>query len=407
MRMCGRYTKLQRHDEETIKTYKLRLCKNKDLYELTWPKIVDLLAEEGEAVNERSLRGWWTAYLEGQTDAQLAGVSDDKYLKECEIKKQEWQKEKMKVQTEKLDLNRRLRETARVELYFEKIEDVIASMEPIRVPEYENICMSSKEGLCVVADAHYGSEFQIRGLFGEILNEYSPEIFEQRMWDLCGKLKVIIKKEGIEKLFVLDLADALEGLLHVNQLLTLRYGLVESTLKYAEFMATWLNELSKYCYVEFRNTNGNHTETRPYNSKRGDFPDENMERIISHIIKLRLANNDRVTVFDTDMTAMYFKCNNLNIMGCHGQDEKNIDNTVSDYINFYHVDPDIVVEGHLHRHNGKTVSAKQDNDVKVVQCPSIIGINPYSAKIKKGSKAGAIVMTFSDGMRQTHEIQLN
>jgi predicted phosphodiesterase len=397
---------LQRNDEETIKAYKIRLCKNKELYELTWPNIVDLLADEGETIAERSLRGWWTAYLEGITDSELSN-SDDNYLKECELKKQEWQKEKMKVQTEKLDLNRRLRETARVELYFEKIEEAIAELKPIPVPHYENIPHTSKEGLCIIADAHYGSQFQIRGLRGEIMNEYSPEIFEQRMWELCGKMKTIVEKEGIEKLIVLDLADALEGLLHVNQLLTLRYGLVDSTLKYSEFIATWLNELSKCCLVEYRNTNGNHTETRPFNSKRGEFPDENVERIIAHIIGLRLEKNKRVTVHDTDMTAMYFQCNGLNIVGCHGQNEKNIDNTVSDYINFYHIDPDIVFEGHLHRQNSKTVSSKQENDVRVIQCPSIIGINPYSATIKKGAKAGAIAVTFSDGMRQMHEIQLN
>ena len=86
---------MQRNDEETIKAYKIRLCKNKELYELTWPNIVDLLADEGETIAERSLRGWWTAYLEGITDSELSN-SDDNYLKECELKKQEWQKEKMK-----------------------------------------------------------------------------------------------------------------------------------------------------------------------------------------------------------------------------------------------------------------------------------------------------------------------
>lgn len=409
MRRCGRYKILiKRQDQETIKAYQIRLCENKDLYELTWPEMARLLTEEkNEPVNERSLRGWWTAYLEGRTDAELSGISDDKYLKECEIKKQEWQKEKMKVQTEKLDLNKRLRETARIELFLEQIEESVSKLKPISIPKFNPCFNTAKEGICIISDAHYGSEFTIKGLRGEIINQYSPEIFEQRMWALLEKLKVIVEKQEIEKLFVLDLSDALDGLLHLNQLLTTRYGLVDSTLRYSEFIANWLNELSRYCFVEFRNTNGNHTEIRPYNSKRNDFPEENVEKIIAHIVGLRLKGNDRITVYDTDMNAMYFECESLNILGCHGQNERSIENTVSDYINFYHVDPDIVFEGHLHRGASKTVSAKANNDVNVIQCPSIVGTNPFAAGKKWGAKAGALVMTFSDGMRQKHEIQLN
>ena len=43
---------------------------------------------------------------------------------------------------------------------------------------------SSREGCLVFADTHYGVDLKITGLFGETINEYSPEIFEARMWNL-------------------------------------------------------------------------------------------------------------------------------------------------------------------------------------------------------------------------------
>lgn len=399
---------MQRQDQETVKSYKIRLCKNKEKYQLTWPMVANLISEEtGESCSETGVRKWWTAYLEGFTDAESTGLSDDEVLKEYDIKKQELQKEKYKIQTEKIDLNKRLRETARIELFLEQIEESIMKLKPIPVPEYENIPYSCNEAIAVIADAHFGSEFVIKGLRGETINAYSPEIFEERMWNLCGKLKCIIEKENINKLYLLDLSDALDGLIHINQLLTLRYGLVDSTLKYAEFVANWLNELSKYCLIEFRNTNGNHTEIRPYNSKRNDFPEENMERIISHIIKLRLRDNPRVTVFDTDMTAMFFQCAGLNIVGCHGQNENSVDRTVAEYRSFYNVEPDIVFEGHLHRGMSKTVGANANNNIEVFQCPSIIGTNTFAAKHKWGSKAGSKVFSFNDDIRTIYDIILN
>ncbi len=398
---------MQRQDTETIKAYKIRLCSNKDLYELTWPKIVNLLADEGEIVNERSLRAWWTAYLEGMTDGKLSGISDDTYLRECELKKQEWQKEKIKVQTEKLDLNRRLRESARIDLFLEYVDSAIAKLDPIAVPEQRFTFKTANEATCEIADAHYGSEFTIKGLRGEIINEYSPEIFERRMWQLRDTLIDVIKREEIYKLYVLDLGDCLDGLLHVNQLLTLKYGLVDSAFLYSEFIANWLNDLSKYCHIEYRNTKGNHTETRPYNSKRGEFPDENFERIVAHIVKLRVANNNRITVYETETNAMYFNCAGLNILGCHGQDERSMDTVIADYERFYNVPVDIVFEGHLHRSASKTISAKGSVNTQVIQVPSLVGTNTFAAKHKWSANAGAKINVYAGNNMLTYDVGLN
>ena len=42
----------------------------------------------------------------------------------------------------------------------------------------------NKEYLLTISDAHFGVEFEIKDLYGNILNAYSPEIFKNRMWDL-------------------------------------------------------------------------------------------------------------------------------------------------------------------------------------------------------------------------------
>lgn len=44
--------------------------------------------------------------------------------------------------------------------------------------------------LCV-ADCHFGAEWTVRGLRGEILNHYSPEVFYGRMDDLLAQVREI------------------------------------------------------------------------------------------------------------------------------------------------------------------------------------------------------------------------
>ena len=49
--------------------------------------------------------------------------------------------------------------------------------------------------MLVFGDEHYGAEFELKGLFGEIINSYSPEIFEKRMID-CPMLTKIWYERG-------------------------------------------------------------------------------------------------------------------------------------------------------------------------------------------------------------------
>lgn len=334
--------------------------------------------------------------------------SDDAIIKGYDIKKQEFIKEKMKVQTEKLDLNLRLRESARNELWLEQIENIVSNMKPIKVPEVNYSFDNYNQAILAIADAHYGAEFTIKGLLGEVINHYSPEVFEERMWKLLSILDVEIEKNKITNLIVTDLGDALDGLIHVSQLSALRYGQTDAIMKYAEFMATWLNELSKLCIVTYKNIKGNHSETRPFHTGRGDFPNENGERLIAHIIGIRLKDNCRVDVDETtELSATYFKCAGNNIVSCHGQYEGKIENIVSDYRDFYNVPVDSVLMGHLHRNNTKTTSSNANGNVEVIQCPSLVGINKYAEMKKLSSKAGAKLITFTDYGKNTCDIILN
>ena len=68
-------------------------------------------------------------------DFKDAGVfdSNEDYIKELQIQKRELEKERKKLQTEKLEYNKWLREDARDELITEKISDTISSLPQLSV----------------------------------------------------------------------------------------------------------------------------------------------------------------------------------------------------------------------------------------------------------------------------------
>ena len=80
------------------------------------------------------------------------------------------------------------------------------------------------------ADCHYGKDIKVYGLMNEIINEYSPEIFEQRMETILSETIEKIKLFDIKELHINNLGDSTEGFIRNSQLWSLRYGVVDSAI---------------------------------------------------------------------------------------------------------------------------------------------------------------------------------
>lgn len=401
---------LNRKQDENIKAYKIRLFKNKDLYGLDSQGIADLINKEtGDNFNESTYRKWFRTYAEGYEDGTKENINDDSLIKQYEIKKQEFEKEKIKVQTEKLNLNQMLREQARMELFEEKITQAILHRDKvINIPKHRidlDYGNDSEMNLSF-ADAHYGADFVIRGMLDEVINEYNPEIFEKRMWEVLNKTVSYAERNGFKKVNIFDLDDSIEGILHISQLSLLRYGVVDSLIGYADFLETWINELSRYLYVDFNRVKGNHNDLRLLSGKKGDFPHENTSRIITHSIKKGLRDNKNVSINGHNAVGcIYKKISGFDVLVSHGQDEKgNLEQSFKDYILSYKVNVDYFYTGHLHSTNIKEIGVNKE----IIQTPSIMGINDFSMGIKKTANAGAkiTVLTKDYGRTDEHNIIL-
>ena len=313
-------------------------------------------------------------------------------IKEIEEKSREMKMERMKLQTEKLENNKWLRQGARDEMIMERIISAIKECPKPNLPApiSEITYGGKKEWILAFGDAHYGKEFCIKGLHGEIINEYSPEIFEKRMEKLLEEVMRICTKENIMRLHVYDLGDFAEGILRVGALTQLRYGVIESTIRYAYFLSEWLNELSSFVKVRFQMCKGNHTELRMLGQPKGTFADENMIEVVRAMIKLRLAGNANFEMVENPSGLIYDKVAGFDVLGVHGECG-DLANALHQFSNTYKVDIDYIIGAHIHHRKIGDVGRRRG----AFSIKSLIGIDSYSMDLNKTSDPGAAMIGFS------------
>lgn len=358
----------------------------------------DIVEEYNLGIHRDVLRKAFSAPMGGYSIYKYLeeNNTDDSELEKLNEKIRELKIERNKLNVERMENNKTLRDYSRVEMRFEQVENAIKSLNPIIPPVIKNIISSKKEAILPITDQHYGKNVLIKGLKGEIINEYNENIFETRMWELLNNTVAIIDKENIETVHTLLLGDALEGVLRQSTLMQLQNGLIDQTMQYAEFMANWFNELSRHCIVDIHYTLGNHSECRVLNSKSGDFPQENMERIIMFYLKTRLKDNPNVIFNDSVAGFVYLNCLGVNVLGSHGK-EKNIATALREYSNIYKEDINILITGHLHHNSSVEIGV----DTEVIRVRSLCGVDDYAIGLRKTSNAGTSMLIIEEGRGKT------
>lgn len=308
--------------------------------------------------------------------------------------------ERIKTQTANLEYNAIQRAEARLEMFNEEINASIARLKPIEFYKRFDVTKeNARTGVLCIGDEHYGTVIDMESLFGERVNVYNPAIFRSRMESLMTK--IVDDKYSIadyDNLVVFDMGDAIQGVLRQSDLMKLQAGVIDSAIQYAEYISNWLVELSNQLEVpiEYISLGGNHCELRLLNGKKGDFPQENIGRVIREFVALRLANNPNITV------APYAECGfktiqGVNILAYHGDDAKDDLAEINFWQDYHNIDIDILIMGHFHHYDAKSVGIGVNTEKEVIRCPSIVGIDDYSKRVRKSARAGAIFMMFEDG----------
>jgi hypothetical protein len=397
--------KLSEENEDQY-IWKVGQAKDAGLIDSTWEELTPRLNAElgidetewrGSSAFRKAYRWMQRAYDNVFRQNGFIGVQGD----ELDVKKREVEKATIKLRTEKLEYNKWLREEARDEMICEKICSEIKANNSLVVPDPIIVDKPSRSAVLAFGDEHYATEFTIYGLYGEILNSYSPEIFEQRMWELFYQTVEIIQKEDLTTLYVFALGDFTDGILRCSQLMKLRYGVIEGTVRYANFIAHWLNELTRYVNVKYQMVYGNHSELRMLGQPKGTFKEENTGMFVREMIRAYLENNPNFEMTINPTGLIFDNIEGLNVLGIHGE-VKNMENAIKDFSNTYNTNIQILLGGHMHHYKAETVGVNKD----VINVPSIIGIDDYSMSLNKTSNPGAVLFCIEENKGVTLEYKI-
>lgn len=311
----------------------------------------------------------------------------------------ELKKERQKLQTEKLEYNRWLRENARDELFVEKIIDAIErNVDKAPSPAIIPISHNDRYAVLVIADMHYGADFTLYGINNEIINSYNPDIFEQRMNLLLSETIDYLKKENINHIKVFNLGDSLDGFLRNSQIWSLRYGVVESAIRFGTYMGNWLNQLSHHVSTEYYQTNGNHGELRLLDGIKGGHVNDNIEFVTGALIKLINKDNLNFDYIENKSGYIFTEVAGYKLLGIHGE-VKDADAALKEYRDIYNEDINYLLCGHKHHSDFKNTGIRRG----YIGVGSIIGSDEYSYKLRKSADATASCVIFEEGKGKTDE----
>lgn len=386
------------------------MCLNKTISYSEWADC--LLGDQNCYGEENCRKGFYIVRKMLDKLDEDIDITEDDLRKDIENKTFDLIKERKKLQR----INQQYHENARYlgdhELYVEMVKDVISNLEPIKIiPTTIKTRQLESTGFLTISDSHYGKEFVLKGLFGEVVNQYSPEIYKSRMWKLLSDLENDLQFIKIDKLIIADAGDALEGILRAtNSLQKLKVGVIDSSLEYAEFISTWLCEVYNRLKipVEYSIVGGNHDILRLLSSKK-DFDGENIAKTIhAHIeqrveissLKAELATGIKPQIKIKEYSDVsYNNLYGINIFTYHGE-TKNMKEDIEFFENFYQIDIDILLAGHLHRGSSETIGYGYMGDREIIRVPSIIGVDDYAKSIRKASRAGCLFITFNEDGKQ-------
>lgn len=396
---------IKRLDNENEPQYLWRIgqAKENGLLDMTWTQIADVMNKEfrTDETEYRSESAYRKAYSAAKKFNMEVFSKNDRNgeLDEIRLAQRELEKERKKLQTEKLEYHKWLREDARDELISEKISNAIHSLSPLSPPPYIKPIPNKKSWVLALSDAHYGCEYEIKDFYNGIINSYSPEIFEERMTVLFNKVVDKVEQLGIDELSIIELGDGVDGCLHMSQLMRLRYGVIESSIRYANYLANWLNALSEFVRIKFQMVfDSNHNQLRLLDGKKNTFPDENVSKIMIALIKEQLKNNENITILENPTGMTYSMMSTYCVVGFHGE-KKDLKNNLLDISRIYGVHVDYTISGHIHHTELKEIGM----DSAVLSVGSIIGIDPYSMTLNAASNASCSMFEFTQGEGRTAE----
>lgn len=326
-------------------------------------------------------------------------IDGNEILEKIKKEKIALEKEKIKLQDQRREYKKLIRQVARDEQLIEIIQNIAKDMQNIKPFEWQPVPYQNytNEGVALWSDWH--SELEV----DNFLNKFNKDEFIRRINKLVYKTIEYGHLHKIKTLHVLNLNDLMSGVIHNTLRITANEDIVSQTMFISELicdiLAKFANEFQE---VKFYNVTDNHSRVIP--DKDNSLNKENFSRFIPWYVKARLSNikNLRVVENALDDDIIVFNIYDYICFAVHGHNDS-ISNIVQNLSLMIKTIPDYIFMGHYHRNASDEV-----HGCEVIVNSSLIGSDDYSKNKRKTSKPAQKFAIFNeDGLLCTYSIKLN
>lgn len=389
---------LKKSPNETELQYIWRIGKMREngTITLSWKELADIfnseLREPDEEYTESAYRKKY-ALVKQAYDEIFSEVDDDSLASDLMRQKQEIQKERRKLYDERLDINRRLREEARLETTIEKIE---ASLQNIAENRYSDVAdihppLEASEDVMVIclSDLHIGV------CFDNFDGSYSPEIANSRLRDYLIRIREIQNRNGCKECVVALLGDEISGSIHRTISITNKENVVNQVKTASMLIADFVEVLSHWFdKVRIYSVSGNHSriEKKAEDALLG----EKLDNLIPWFLEVMMRNRDNVKIFSNtfDDTLGMFEIGSQTYFIQHGDYTAITDTSIGKLVLWAKKTPYCILTGHMHYPAMTNISG-----IYVVQSGSLCGSGDEFTRSKRltGAPSQTVLVTNYDG----------
>lgn len=356
---------------ETEKQFVFRLASARDdgLLDMTWEDLAAIFNEE-LGKNQCS-----SAYRKPYQNAQqyraevFSAEDDAKVLQEIREAKQELYKERVRLRDEKNEFNKKLREDARKESFFDKLMTVMVDVDPIVVKPCTVTAQADVELVACLSDLHAGL------VACNNKNAYSEDVLHDRLQQYANELGRIQERHHARKLILALMGDQISGSIHASLIAANSQNTVRQLKLACKEIAFFVQALTPlFPKIEIYSVSGNHSRI---NAKKEDnLPGDNMDSLIPFYLDAKFSGSDRVIV---DLEEPYygeyvrdFVCCGWRFVMVHG-DLDTPDKAVYNVTQITGHVPDCILMGH--RHNSAMLT---EGKTRVIQTGCICGTDDYA-----------------------------
>lgn len=398
---------IEKRANENEEQFLWRIGQSKDSgsLDISWDEIADCMNrefrdDESQYLTSAAYRKPYQ-YAKRFYEANVFGryETNDDYIRELRDVKDEIQREKQKLSDVRVDINRKLRESARTEEDLARLETLIKEngktvFEPVQRP----VISSDNDLIITLSDFHLGTN--VSNQFGA----YNAEIAERR---LMKYLREIIKIQELylsENAYVMLIGDLISGEIHITNQLENRENLTEQVQKSAELISAFVYELSNHFHTVFVNgVAGNHSRT---SFKDQVLRGNRLDNLIPWYMKAKLGCVENVVFIDGDnhdATIGRIDVRGNPYLLVHGDFDEFNEKGISKLVLMLGYKPTAIFYGHMHHCSFDDIA-----NVKIIRSGSFCGSADDFSITKRlhGNPAQIVCVATENGIEAIYPINL-